>query len=161
MESCANTTLETAKWHCPVPFGRNKQFMRSAENSRALTETTLKSGANVHWPYAESVSDLPYRGAATNVDSRLVTLETSQEIMITQYNRMSIMLTALQNSTLSTIRLQEPYTIGNECEFLCGVISFAFKVSDSFRCARYRGVQVGQRKKLASRNREPWRAGTS
>jgi hypothetical protein len=47
-------------------LGVLKQFMRSGENSRALTKSTLKSGANVRWPYADSVSDLLYRGAATN-----------------------------------------------------------------------------------------------
>lgn len=53
----------------------------------------------------------------TDVDSRLVALETSQGITSAQYERMCMMLTALQNSALSTIRLQGPYTIRDECEF--------------------------------------------
>ncbi|KAF2675937.1 hypothetical protein K458DRAFT_323244 [Lentithecium fluviatile CBS 122367] len=106
-----------------------KQFMRSGKSSGALTSSTLKSvqmsTAHPLTPFLIYPSGDRLR---TNVNSRLVALETSQEIMGAQCDRMSIILTELRNTTLSTVHLQESYTIGSECEFLCSIISFSFKV---------------------------------
>ena len=85
------------------------------------------------------------KGLQTNLDSCLAAPETSQEIMSAQCDTMSIVLRALQNSTLSTIHLPGLNTIRNECEFLRTVIQSLLKVSDHFRCTGYRGVQVNQR----------------